>query len=154
MFPLQDQCDIFFKRLFNPLPILRVAKPPVSCAQKNMTISRNFLFWTGFKNVWWRWSLIWISQAFPRYPVVVLNVSFTSLSNTPQFQQSSQNICAWIFLELLLPWSRCSITDWNLSPSQSSTSKLLHCRDPHKWSQQNFSQFYGCYVVALGWHIY
>ena len=87
--------------------------PPVSRSYKNMTASRNSSFRTRFENVWWCCFLLWILRGLPRYTVAALNVSFTSFSNSPQFQKLSQNnMRSRICLVLLTPWVHCRITDW------------------------------------------
>ena len=89
--------------------------PPFFLSLTNRTALRNFPLRKRLENVWWRSSIVWAQQDFPRYPMVELYVSFTSLSNAPRFHKSSRKkmrfqICA----ELLTPWARWRITDWKM----------------------------------------
>ena len=142
---------LFINPVWSSTNLLGCKPLPVSHAQTNMTASRNFPFNTRFENLRWRWSSFWILQSFPGNPVALLNVFSESLSNSPRFQKLSWNsMRAWICLALWTPVVCCRITDWKISPSQSFTSKLVHCRDPLRVLQQIFSQIFRAVHNSVG----
>ena len=110
-----DVTVLLIMSIWSSADLLGCKTPPLFFAQTNLTDTRNFTFRTIFENVRWHCSLVWILQVFPRYPLAELNVYFISFSNTPQFQQLSQNnMHPWICLELLTHWEHCKITDWKM----------------------------------------
>ena len=60
--------------------------PRLPCIDK-VTCLAQFSFLTRFENIPWRYSLIWILQAFPRYLVATLNMPFNIFLKTSLFQQ-------------------------------------------------------------------
>ena len=57
--------------------------PPFYLSQTNCMALRNIPFRMRFENIVWRSYTVWIPQAFPRYPIAELYVSFTRLSIFP-----------------------------------------------------------------------
>ena len=116
MFSLQNQCDVLFDHDRTILcQFIWLQNSPIFLSQSNRTAWRSFTFRTRFENVRWHSSAVWIPQAFLRYPIAKLYVSFTILSNAPRFHKLSRNnMCFQICAKLLTPCVCWRITDWKI----------------------------------------